>query len=310
MTSGPVLPVVAGVDGSRTSVAAARLAAREARDRDAPVELLFAYPWTTRDRIPAPEGFDALTALRAAADLALATTADVLRREHRGVPVRTRLTEGPVVDVLLTAGEAAQLLCLGSRSTGSLGDLLLGSTAADVVRAAPCPVVVVPDRPTTTVSERTGVVVGVEGGPGEDEVLGFAVREAALRDTGLVAVHTWQHTVPGVGHVVAEPFVDERIAQRREEALLDDALERAGAGDRPVRRIVERGPAAPVLVAAGLGADLLVVGHRHRRGGAVGNLRSVTNAVLHAAACPVAVVPLHQRDVAGAGRAGATGASR
>jgi nucleotide-binding universal stress UspA family protein len=125
-----------------------------------------------------------------------------------------------------------------------------------------------------------------------------------LRGTDLVAVHTWEHTVPGLAHLAAGPFVDAVAAQRREETVLDDALDRVGVGDRPVRRVVERGPAAPVLVAAALGAQLVVVGHRHRRGGALGGLRSVTHAVLHAAACPVAVVPLHRR-VRSAGQPGA-----
>ncbi|MGY1633502.1 universal stress protein [Geodermatophilus sp. SYSU D01186] len=186
----------------------------------------------------------------------------------------------------------AQLLCLGTRSTDSLGDLVLGSTAADVTRAAPCPVIVVPERPTTSVSGRSGVVVGLDGGPGDDDLLAFAVREAALRDTSLVAVHTWEHTVPGPLALAVDPLVDVGTAQRREESALDDALQRAGTPTVPVQRIVQRGRAAPVLLAAALRAELLVVGHRHRRGGALGNLRSVTNAVLHGAACPVAVVPL------------------
>lgn len=56
------------------------------------------------------------------------------------------------------------------------------------------------------------------------------------------------------------------------------------------RRIVE-GPARKVLLDASADADLLVVGAQRRHGHFGLQLGGVAHAVLHHAACPVAVVP-------------------
>ncbi|SHN88369.1 Nucleotide-binding universal stress protein, UspA family [Geodermatophilus obscurus] len=289
------LPVVVGVDGSRDATAAARLGAREAAFRSAPLRLVLAFPWAQGDRIPAPEGFDAWAVLRASADFVLGSLEAMAREEAPGLRVESRLADGPAVDVLVAESETAQLLCVGSTSTGGVGDLLLGSTASAVVRLSRCPVLVVPQRPGTAVSERSGVVVGLDGTSDDDPVLAFALRAAADRSTELVAVHTWEHMAPGPVGLLADPLMGDTAARRRAEALLTDSLDRAGVTDVPVRRVVEPGRPAEALLAVATTAQLLVVGHRHRRGGALGVLRSVTNAVLHRAACPVAVVPLPAR---------------
>jgi nucleotide-binding universal stress UspA family protein len=145
------------------------------------------------------------------------------------------------------------------------------------------------------VSDRSGVAVGLDGTPDDDPLLTFALRAAADRRTELVAVHTWEHAAPGPAHLLADPLVGDTAARRRAEAALDDALAGAGPTDVPVRRVVEPGRPAAALLAVATTAQLLVVRHRHRRGGALEVLRSVTNAVLHRAACPVAVVPLPAR---------------
>jgi nucleotide-binding universal stress UspA family protein len=290
------LPVVVGVDGSRDATAAARLGAHEAAYRGVRLRLVLAFPWAQGDRIPAPEGFDAWAVLRASADFVLGSVEAMAREEVPGLRVESRLADGPAVDVLAGESETAQLLCVGSTSTGSLGDLLLGSTASAVARLSRCPVVIVPQRAGTAVSPRSGVVVGLAGDSQDAPVLAFALRAAADRRTELVAVHTWEHTAPGPVHLAVDPLVDETRARRREEAVLDDTLAGTGADRIPVRRVVERGRPAEALLAVATTAQLLVVGHRHRHGGPIGVLRSVTNAVLHRAACPVAVVPLPARE--------------
>ena len=65
-------------------------------------------------------------------------------------PVRTAVEIGPPADgILRYAGEhRAELIVMGTRGRGAVGQLLLGSVAAEVVRRAPCPVLTVrdPDR--------------------------------------------------------------------------------------------------------------------------------------------------------------------
>lgn len=286
-------PVVVGLDGSADASAAARLAAQEAARRSAPLELVLAFPWPEGATVPAPEGFDGRAAMHVMAELVLETGADELRRHFPGLPVRARLVVGKAPDVLLAAGREAQLLCLGSRSTRSWEDVVLGSTAAAVARGADCPVLVVPYRPDHSVSGRSGVVVGV-GGEDDAAVLDAAFAAAEARECDLVAVHTWRHPVPGVAHVALDPFVGVEAAQRREEAVLDDLLApfTARRPEVAVRRVVERGRAPEVLLSAALTAELLVLGRHDRLGGALRELRSTTHAALHRAVCPVQVVPV------------------
>jgi nucleotide-binding universal stress UspA family protein len=58
-----------------------------------------------------------------------------------------------------------------------------------------------------------------------------------------------------------------------------------------VREVVVRDKPARALVAAGLTAELLVIGHRPRH-----RLGSTTHGVLHRTSCPVAVVPIRQEE--------------
>jgi nucleotide-binding universal stress UspA family protein len=58
-----------------------------------------------------------------------------------------RLIRGPVTRTLLAEIEkGVDLLVMGSRGYGPLGSVLLGSVSSDLVRQAPCPVLVIPRR--------------------------------------------------------------------------------------------------------------------------------------------------------------------
>jgi nucleotide-binding universal stress UspA family protein len=298
-------PVVVGVDGSADSREAVRLGAREARDRGAALDLVLAFPWRDTDTVPAPEGFDGRAVLLVAAGLALDGVVPIARAEFPGGVVTTRVVVGRAVDVLAEESARARLLCLGSRGTGAVTDLVLGSTTAALVQLSRCPVLAVPLQPGTSVTDRRDVVVGVAGEAGDAEVLGYGLAAASARGCGVVAVHTWSPALPGLaGRLLAHG--SEVAARRRAEAVLDAALD--GLPDRsgqvPVRRVVAPGPAAAVLLSAALTAELVVIGHRHR---ALRGLGSVAAAVLHRSGCPVTVVP---QGVPGSATGAASGVSR
>jgi nucleotide-binding universal stress UspA family protein len=89
--------------------------------------------------------------------------------------------------VLLAESNGADLLVLGDRGLGGLTDLIIGSVAVQTAAHARCPVLIVrgtplPDGP---------VVAGVDGSRTSALALDFAAEEASLRDTELVALHTW-----------------------------------------------------------------------------------------------------------------------
>lgn len=143
------------------------------------------------------------------------------------------------------------------------------------------------------------IVVGVDGSPGGNAALRFALEEARLRGAVLHAIHAWvmplYEGVPGpfVVGLPPGPALEEvrEELERTASAVLDRALaEAVPAGGVEVRREVVEGAPARVLLDAARDAELLVVGSRGR-GGFVGLLLGSVGA--HCARhspCPVAIV--------------------
>jgi nucleotide-binding universal stress UspA family protein len=148
---------------------------------------------------------------------------------------------------------------------------------------------VLADDSDVLVRDRRTVVVGIEGRPGDDEVLAFAIDEAVSRGTDLLAVHAWQEVVLDNSLRTVSPLADWAGVVADEERVLAEALAgwRDKAPDLLVREAVVRDLTARALVAASMTALLLVVGHRARRPPG-----STTHGVLNRATCPVAVVPV------------------
>lgn len=133
------------------------------------------------------------------------------------------------------------------------------------------------------------IVVGVDGSPSADEALRFALREASLRDATVKAVLVWSLPVVDVPSGMLPSLYEDM--QRDAEAVLEEAVARAGGAAAPVERVTLEGPPARMLLEAAKGADLLVVGTRGRGGFKGLLLGSVSQQCLHHAPCPVVVVP-------------------
>jgi nucleotide-binding universal stress UspA family protein len=81
-----------------------------------------------------------------------------LRREHRdlqaaaddlreqGIETKALLIQGPTVETIVKEAKklGADMIVLGSHGHGAMHRLLLGSVSEGVLRAAPCPLVIVP----------------------------------------------------------------------------------------------------------------------------------------------------------------------
>jgi nucleotide-binding universal stress UspA family protein len=139
--------------------------------------------------------------------------------------------------------------------------------------------------------------VGVDGSPASDSALGFAFEEASLRGTGLTVVHAWTMPVStGPGDILPLVYdIDEVNAE--ETRLLAETV--AGWQEKypdvRVHRVVAHGAPAHELVQRSAGAELLVVGSRGRGGFRGLLLGSVSQAAIHHAQCPVAVVRTQPR---------------
>ena len=138
-----------------------------------------------------------------------------------------------------------------------------------------------------------GVVVGVDGSTGSLTALRFAIEEARRRGTTLHVVTAWQ--VPAMAYAGAVGGVGlgdlgAELSTRAGQAI-DEALDSVDAGDVPVEQHVLEGHPASVLLDAGAGADLLVVGSRGLGGFSRLLLGSVGHEVAQHAPCPTVIVP-------------------
>jgi len=284
-------PVVAGVDGSDSALEAVRWAAREAHRRRVPLRLVSAFGWTTGHHLGDPGfGTDYITVLlQKARDevAAAAATASGLAPE---LAIEQEVITGFPVPVLNGEAARAQLVVLGDRGLGGFTGLLAGSVAVALATHAPCPVVVVRGpAPGSSPPLEGPVVVGIDGSPTSEAALAFAFEAADLRGVPLVAVHTWtDYQIESTMVAVLEGDAIDADEHR----LLAERL--AGWSEKfpdvSVQRLVTRYRPAHTLIEQSAHAQLVVVGSRGRGGFAGMLLGSVSHALLHHAACPVAVV--------------------
>jgi len=297
-----VRPVVAGVDGSATSVAAAAHAAWQAHRRGLPLHVVACHGPGAAARAQAQALVDEMV------DRALATAPDL--------DVTGQVVAGRAAATLADLSADAALLVVGARGRGGFTGLLLGSVSTHLAAHSVCPVIVIrpeggPIDPYTTadltVVELSAapppwpVVVGIDGRPESAAAVEFAMDEAAARGAPLVALSAWwMPPVNRLGPVGARPprrptpptdahTVEQDVRQMLIEATADA---RARHPDVTVDLRPAKAPNPSVaLLDASTEAGLLVVS---RHDGNVLTRRlfsSVGDAAVREAPCPAAVVP-------------------
>jgi nucleotide-binding universal stress UspA family protein len=293
--------VVAGVDGSECGLQAVRWAAAEALQRQLPLRLVAAHAWPSGGLVGDPGlGVDYRAVLRDVVLGHLATAAADARQVAPELDIEQVEVTGYPVPVLLGESAHAEIVVLGDRGLGGFTGLLIGSVAVEVTAHASCPVIVVRgSEPDRTGPRPEPVVVGVDGSPTSEAATAFAFEAASLRRVPLVAVHVWRDVL--VDATMA-PLLDWDVIDSDEREVLAERL--AGWTEKypdvPVRRLVARDRPARALVEESGRAQLVVVGSRGRGGFHGLLLGSVSQALLHHAHCPVAVVRSSRGDEPGA----------
>ncbi|AZQ39498.1 universal stress protein [Streptomyces cyaneochromogenes] len=297
-----VRTVVAGLDGSSESRAAAEWAAREAKLRGLPLKIV--HVWE-----PVPEPMAQAPLLGAEtqqhwSERVPREAAEGIRLRHPGVEVTTEHLTGGSADTLVKAAADAELLVLGSRGLSGFGGFMVGSAGLSAVAHAERPVVLVrageqaadehePDSvgiPSAATPYRP-VVLGLDAATPDDAVIEFAFEEAARRETGLRVIHGWNLPPYYVYGLSADTQLHDEIA-RQQAAVLAEAL-RPWRQKHPNVEVTEQTPSGSPgirLVDASREASLVVVGRRIRRSPIGAHIGPVGHAVLHHAAAPVAVV--------------------
>ncbi|MFJ7181435.1 universal stress protein [Streptomyces massasporeus] len=284
--------VVVGVDGSASSLTAVEAAAREAQSRGAGLRVVHACVWPALhvplgpSPLGPPEG-----GIRNMVDRLVAEAVERARAAAPGVDVSHVVVTGEPLTVLEAQSRTAELVVVGSRGMGGFVGLLVGSTAVHLAAHGRCPVLVVREQP----SAEGPVVLGVDGSAAGQRAVDFAFAEAELRKAPLVALHawtTWNAPLPAPQDASASYANPPGALAGEEECLLSEAL--AGCQERYPGVVVEHrvvhGRTRETLIEASRSAQLVVVGARGRGGFTGLLLGSVSQALLHHAHCPVAVV--------------------
>lgn len=292
MSNTSIRPVVAGVDGSDSSVRAVRWAAREASRRGSGLRLVHAceIPAGYRSGIVRPAALRETLEDQGRQWLAKAREAAALTAP--GVDVDTVLDVSSPVLALAEQSRDASMLVLGSRGLGGFTGLLVGSTAVELTSRALCPVIVIREQETRTPPHEGPVVVGVDGTELSDAALEFAFTTAALRGAELIAVHAWSDLLLESAFPVAAVAVNVAPLAREAEETLTEQLARWQQKYPDVRvssEVVLDRPARALLKSAE-NAQLVVVGSRGRGGFRGLLLGSTSQHLLRHAPCPVAVV--------------------
>jgi len=259
-------PVVVGVDGSPSSLAAVETAAREAERRGVGLELAHALDWSSGPVPPGVAPWDPDGAgLRDRVNEALTDAEWRARKVAPELAITREVLVGEAVSVLESEARSASLAVVGTRRVSGLRRLLYGSVAARLTADAPCPVLVVCGR-----QNPTGPVVLADVSAAAREAAEFAFAEASGRGVDLLVLH-----------------------HHRDRRSSADALFglREKYPDVTVRTRPDRGRRHRALAEASVRAQLVVAGVRRRGGTAAALSAPDGRAILRYAHCTVALVP-------------------
>jgi len=291
--------IVAGIDGSDAACGAARWAALDAERRGVTLRLVHAVaPPTSGYPEPLPIHPRVTEQLRTSAGQLLRHTADQLRADHPGLHIETAQHDGAPVNVLLAQSRSSIATVVGADGAGRPSSAFFGSVGARLAaHGHGCIVIACPEAADDTAPSPGAVIVAVDGSRQAQAAIGFAYEEAALRDTTLVAIHTWNDKP--LNHALGSYPLDINAdgIDDQEHRLLETEL--AGWEQKypqvPVRIGILRGRPAPNLLrcATTTGDDpaqLIVLGSRGRGGFTGLLLGSTSQAVITHAECSVAVL--------------------
>ncbi|MFM8411750.1 MAG: universal stress protein [Alphaproteobacteria bacterium] len=289
--------ILAAVDFSETGDGAARWAAEVAATHGASLVLFHALaPAMPAD--PAPE-FLPLPA-RFYDDLSDAARAHLARLSAELAPrcprVETAIEIGPASATILTAARrfAADLVVAGTRGLTGWKKLLLGSTAAQVVRGAECPVLVVHPEDAGTPRRIRTVLVPTDFSEDATRAVEAAIRILGRgRDERIVLLHAFHVPIEFVAPLPAPVLLDDRSQAHTTARIATEKIasrvRESGLGVEI--RVVEGYPPEEIVRAArDTGADLVAMGTHGRSGWKRLVLGSTAERVLPSAPCPVLTV--------------------
>lgn len=285
--------VMVGYDGSSASEAATHWAAREAVSRRLPLVLAHAFTPPIggfADGYISSVGADVVTSMQEGAEASLRDMAAMLRTAHPGLEVHQEVMVASPPAALVEASDGATILVVGTRGLGGFRGLILGSVGVQVATHAHCPVIVLRGEAAPGADS---VVVGVDDSPLGEVAVAFAFDYASRHGLRLHAVHAWDIPPYDVLATTATtPVASLKELAEVEERIASEALAgfRDAYPDVEVEEHLVKGASAKAILDAATSAAMIVVGSRGHGEFTGAVLGSVSQAVLHRAKVPVAVV--------------------
>jgi nucleotide-binding universal stress UspA family protein len=139
--------IIVGIDGSKHSTLALEWAMKEAAIRHAPLTVITVHPVIA--------GFSGRPITYPTDDAQVDQARKAVHEEvdktlaglgGPGPEVTVQAVSGFPAEVLIGAGQDADMIVVGSRGAGGFSRLLLGSVSSQVTHHARCPVVVIPQE--------------------------------------------------------------------------------------------------------------------------------------------------------------------
>lgn len=264
-------PIVVGIDDSAAAAAALDWASRESARLGAKLVLVHAYqPQAARY---GPSGGKLLSVQRPAAMRMLARAVRSAHRVAPTVSVRARLVPADPATALRHEADKAMLTVLGAAPGHRIRDALLGSPGYRTAASIHGPVLLVHESDSYLPSGL--VVAGVDGTPNSVAACLYAADTAAQAGGELLLVHAGPAPVPEAANVGLAGLVEQCRLRHPELSVCH-------------RTVLEYPGEA--LVDASARARMLVVGTHGRPAVSAFILGSISQYVIRAATCPVAVV--------------------
>lgn len=204
----------------------------------------------------------------------------VRQLQAAGLRARAEVAFGAPAEAILAAAARLDdgLVVMETHGRGSVGLLLAGSVAHEVIRLAPCPVLAV-HGPAAAPAQLREIVVPLDGSELAREALAPAIGLARRSGASLTLL------------MVALP-AEERPDGVREELLAELNRVMALAPDVTVFTAIGEGPAATTICreAERRGADLIVMTAHGEGGRRPAGIGGVTDRALHVTHLPILVV--------------------
>lgn len=283
-------PVVVGVDGTQTSIRAARWAGALAERLGSPLHIVHAKPY------PGHGLTDAVANVRAIemaeqhtlAETILRTAETAVRADVADMHITSEQRHESVDAALVDISRHARLIVVGCDQVSPGAAILVGSTTLAVAARSSCPLVAW--RGAADMPIQKPILLGVNNDGDSHAAIATAFELADRLEVDITAVHAWS-TRRAPGDITLPFMVDWEAVETDQRRQLSDILEPwiNRYPDVKVTCVVEANKPSLALLACADSAQLVAVGSRGRGVPAAVMLGSTGLNLLHHSAIPVMI---------------------